>query len=158
MWSACSFVLSSYFSLLFDLACGAGAHSEVVMWRREWNKPEAGNGRATWEIILLSDQKGHTRGLITSEQRRSSQGDTEPRRSPQPCRYEKTIQSRRTGGKHPLVCCLIAAPRPQFFRNKIKTVKKTNTVVAEECSLSPRGLLVLCKPCAFKRLMNTAVR
>lgn len=41
-------------------------------------KPEAGNGRATWEIILLSDQRGHTRGLITSEQRRSARGDGEP--------------------------------------------------------------------------------
>lgn len=27
---------------------------------------EAGNGHATWEIIQLSDQRGHTRGLITS--------------------------------------------------------------------------------------------
>lgn len=27
---------------------------------------EAGNGCATWEIIQLSDQRGHTRGLITS--------------------------------------------------------------------------------------------
>lgn len=29
-------------------------------------KAEAGNGCATWEIIQLSDQRGHTRGLITS--------------------------------------------------------------------------------------------
>lgn len=28
-------------------------------------KAEAGNGCATWEIIQLSDQRGHTRGLIT---------------------------------------------------------------------------------------------
>lgn len=29
-------------------------------------KADAGNGCATWEIIQLSDQRGHTRGLITS--------------------------------------------------------------------------------------------
>lgn len=46
--------------------------------KKKKKKPEAGNGRATREIILLSDQRGHTRGLITSEQRRSARGDAEP--------------------------------------------------------------------------------
>lgn len=66
--------LPPYFSLFFWLEVGR----HVEMWRREYKKPEAENGQATWEINLLSDQRGHTRGLITSEQRRSARGDTEP--------------------------------------------------------------------------------
>lgn len=43
-------------------------------------KAEAGNGCATWEIIQLSDQRGHTRGLITSS---STAG--QPARRPGAC-------------------------------------------------------------------------
>lgn len=45
---------------IFCLHCSA-----YLMWG-EKVKAEAGNGCATWEIIQLSDQRGHTRGLITS--------------------------------------------------------------------------------------------
>lgn len=76
-------------------------------------------------------------------------------RSPQRCRFEKTIQSRLPGEKHPLVLSHRRPPNPS--ETKSKRLNR-QTVAAEECSRSPRGLLVLCQPCAFKRLMNTAVR
>lgn len=60
------------------MRCGLGAGGGGGVGERVKKKPEAENGRATWEINLLSDQRGHTRGLITSEQRRSARGDTEP--------------------------------------------------------------------------------
>lgn len=91
VWSVCSSSSSSSFSFFSRWTWGdtlGGAGVVAVMRgcegcvgervKKKKKKPEAGNGRATREIILLSDQRGHTRGLITSEQRRSARGDAEP--------------------------------------------------------------------------------
>ncbi|KAI3365187.1 hypothetical protein L3Q82_010288, partial [Scortum barcoo] len=65
----CGLTIATRFSVFYALASRPADEVRV--------KAEAGNGRATWEIIQLSDQRGHTRGLITS-----SSTATQPTRRP----------------------------------------------------------------------------